>query len=259
MSNIFDNPTPEVPFDQQEGQNLETQATEEPNVNVSEETSPENSGQEVENVEVPDWQKEFASPEEMYAAYANTKKSYDHIRPKLTTVTQELAQLKKGNVDTIPQSQQPVQPTQQVAQHQQSAEDIVRDFISESTRPVVEQMEQIMLQQEISNVANKYKDFADYGEGIKQLLEANPALWNVPNAVENAYKLAKFDSIGADLDKAVEKATQKAYADKQIKVLGSDNKARPSQHNMEPKAKSAEEQIADSILSAGQSKKTIFF
>lgn len=59
-----------------------------------------------------EWQSKFKSPQEMYEAYQKIQKSYDHLRPKFTQVTQELSSLKRASEEPD-QSQQQQQPYEQ--------------------------------------------------------------------------------------------------------------------------------------------------
>lgn len=248
--NIFDNSVNLAPMEESMGQANET-GTE------GEETeyTPSSNEQGVSEgtAEVSDgWQKEFQSPEELYNAYQNTKKSYEHLRPKFTKTAQELSDLRR---------QAPAQTDTQVAADPQyvgqssDPRKVLSDFVGEIVRPIKEQNEELIMHNQVSKMMVDHPDFAELSEDIMEVFKDDPSLWNTKNPIEKAYKLAKSSKLGDEVSRAVVDARNSAYADKEIKVLGSGNQAKPKASEV---TKSDADKIGDSIVSSYQRGNNIF-
>ena len=107
-------------FDEEGAPEVDNELEEPPEYSDTEQEKVEEAAESAESVE--DWQAQFGSPQEMYAALQKIQKSYDHLRPKFTQVTQELSNLKKQQ-DEGQQPQYPEMQQQPFAQPQQMQPD----------------------------------------------------------------------------------------------------------------------------------------
>lgn len=195
------------------------------------------------------WQTEFQTPEEMYEALQKTKTSYEHLRPEYTKATQELSVLRKGTAQAANQAQTPDPQNMTPA-------DQLLGRVAELVQPIREQNEELMMQSEISRITAAHPDFIQFAPEVTQLLKDNPEYWNLKNPIETAYKLAKSEKAPADIKTAVTAATQKAYADKDIKVLNSLDNRTPVNNGVPEKTE--EQKIKESILGVYGKRSNVF-
>ena len=175
------------------------------------------------------WDKQFSSPEEMFAAYNKTNKSYKNLVPEFTKKAQELSSFKKAtpqedslqqNIEpqqqTQPQQQyqQPnQQPTQQQYQQQQQAQAVDRYIenriniaLQQQQQPQTEALMQMQNEMQIQRRSNELSQihskepemFDAVYPSMKTVAEANPELTNLPNAMQIVYNLAKVEYLEAN-------------------------------------------------------------
>lgn len=239
----------------------------------SEATAPSTEGQAGEENTVPSWQQEYKSPDEMYEELQRVKKSYNHLRPEYTKVTQELSKLRKqhedNQLDTDPQQAQQGQQTGEVytdpvtgrpysfdqygnpffVDTQQGADVLsqVQSYLQQAVAPLQQQMAEVQMQNEVAKLATNKPDFKEVAPTMKQILEQTPELWNLgtDRALDIAYNYARASLLEQQMGKAVSDAKEQTYRNKEIKTLVGTDRARPNTQNTQP---SVEEQIKQSIL-----------
>lgn len=191
--------------------------------------------------------------------YERIKKSYDHLRPKFTKVTQELSALRKqaimpdnmqqdipvdNQTYTDPQNQQDnVNPIEQVIE-------AMRGTVAEMIAPIQEQQQNIALQNEIAKLSATREDFHEVAPHMYEVLEQNPEFWNfgIEKALNISYNLARANIIDQQLQQVVGQAKQDAYRNKETKILTGSKGQRPANHQQQL---SPEQQILKSILGEG--------
>lgn len=248
-NNIFDNSVNTAPLEESFGQATETAAEE-----TQVETAPSNEEQGAqEGTAEESWTKEFQSPEDLYKAYQNTKKSYEHLRPKFTKTAQELSDLRRSSeTPQVYQNNAQVDPS---TGQPNDARKILADFVGEVVRPIKEQNEELMMHNQVTKMLVDHPDFAELAEDVMEVFKDDPSLWNTRNPLEKAYKIAKVSRLSTEVSKAVADTRNAAYADKEIKVLGAATKNQPKTTTA---SKSAEDQIGDAIVAAYRGGNNIF-
>lgn len=202
---------------------------------------------------VPEWQSKFKTPEEMYAELNKVNNSYGNLRTKFTQTTQEFSTLRKAQGGAPTQTTEPQTFTD--PSYRPTQEDMIISKVSEIVAPIKEQNDELMMQNTVSKLINDHPDFIELAPNIKDILADDPAMWNLKNPLEAAYKQAKSDKLASEIGKAVADARKDAYADKDIKVMNGDTKTPVS---TQTKQKSEEETIRDSILASSSYKRGIF-
>lgn len=90
---------------------------------------------------------------------------------------------------------------------------------------------------------------------VQKILEANPKLWGMDNAVEVAFQIAEAQYIKGNLPKIVERVEGQKAKNLAEKQAGSDTKQRGAQPNVQS---SHEDQVKASILAAARGNGSIF-
>jgi len=262
----------------------------EPPTNVGQGSANQESNQNASNQEPPAnaGQGEGTQQEIDYKAeYEKLKKSYEHLRPEYTRVTQELSQLRKQAQSVPPsagqQVQQPQQPQQQTpqlyqdpasgliyyldnngqpviynggnnTQYNQQAE--ILEYVNRLVQPLYEHTLEVQMQNEIAKMAMQKQDFNDVAPIMKQVLEEMPQLWELgqTKALEVAYSVGKTKLIEQQLATAVNDAKNSVLQNKDVKVLTGGSFNRPANMNGDINPADA---IKNSILE-GVNKSSIF-
>lgn len=218
------------------------------------------------------WAEKFETPEEMYAHYQKLEKSYNNLRPKLTKTAMELSALKRNptqqkidQYQQYPQSQQYQyqQPQPQYYRNQQTGQVYqqpyqnpyagIDEYVQQAIQPIREQQEDLKLQNEIARIAVN-PDFEALSPEIVKVFQSTPQLWNVPNALETAYHIARSKIGTKELSRAVSNARQEAYKNREIKEINGSDRTRKANTQQ----KSTEEQLADDILSGANRGSSLF-
>lgn len=179
------------------------------------------------------WQQQFSSPEELYAAYTQTKKSYDNLRPKLTQTTQQLSDLMRQQMTAN--------------EPQPSGEDDVIGAVRQIIAPVLQQNAEIRLQNRVSQLSSE-EDFNDVSPLMAQMLQDNPEIWYTKDPIGLAYKAARSEYLTQAMGGLAEEAKKQAYQNRQNKIATSDGVSKSTK--MTQADKSEEQLIAESILAA---------
>lgn len=99
-------------------------------------------------------------------------------------------------------------------------------------------------------------DFDQVAPYMANTLKDNPWLWNTERPMQAAYKLAKASMIEEGLQQASTTVAQQAQQKTQAKKGAV---AEKQSAKTPPKQKSPEDEIVESILSAGGSRNNVFF
>jgi hypothetical protein len=163
-------------------------------------------------------------------------------------VTQELSAIRKGQtVD----NQRQTDP-----QQTQTPVDAILNKVAEIVRPVKEQNEELMMQNEVARIASVNPDFMQLAPEISKTLKDNPQYWNIPNPIETVYRIVKADKANEVIATATANARNQAYADKELKILNP--AAARTQVNTAENQKTPEQIIKEGILSAVDNHNSIF-
>lgn len=80
-------------------------------------------------------------------------------------------------------------------------EESMRPYIEQAVKPYVDQFQQFQqqqqMQQQVNALTQKYSDFQQHVPKMQEILQQNPALANVPNAMEQVYFMARGASVQA--------------------------------------------------------------
>lgn len=191
----------------------------------------------------PDWQKEFQTPEELYAAHKKQVESYRHLQSVWTKDHGELLNLKKtGGAQSAPQTQ--------------GQSDPVLEALNTRLAPIQEKLAVFEMQTSLATLRDTNPDTYDQVAPMLQtVLEENPALWGSANPVETAYAIAEARMIKQSLPEIINRSkqrTQQSIADRQ--AAGGSGAARPVTHPAtDPLA-----DIAAGIVQAGRKGNSIF-
>jgi len=203
------------------------------------------TGQEEQRV----WAGKYKSPEEL-------EKAYLHAQSYSTRLAQELAQLKNQLYTDTPQEQQssvgqegPQDQFVQAVQYyaQQAALNLLQQYLA----PVTSKVEELSLQSELARMKATDPHFDEVAPTLAEVFQENPALWQLPNAVDIAYAVAKARYAEKALAEARAAGAKDAYNTQAAKqaafVEGQKSKAQPPQ-------KTPTEELLDSIFGGGNNR-----
>jgi hypothetical protein len=217
---------------------------------ITKETQQENTQQKApENQETPKlFAGKYKTVEEMEKAYLEAQKSH-------TKMSMELAQMKKN---TNPQETSKEPKEQNFDWDGSYKQDPVRttylmiqSMIQDAVKGISGQIEPIKTNYELSRsldeIIGKYPDFAEYADKAIEVLEKSPELYNLPNYLDIAYRLAKVEDIQTKAETAFEAGKNAAYdLDQQKEKKVFDNKSTKDEAQLTP-----EEKILKGIMGAG--------
>lgn len=228
-----------------------------------------------------------------YERLKNIEKSYNHLRPEYTKVTQELSQLRRqsqtadppnsnganqlpsqntqpshnqqpqlyqdpasGQIYYLDNNGQPVIYTGTPQYSQNNPQEEILSYVTQLVQPLYEQNMEVQMQNEIARMAMQKQDFNEVAPILKQVLEEMPQLWELgqTKALEVAYSVGKNKLIEQQLATAVNDAKNSVLQNKDVKVLTGGNFTRPAQQNG---GQSPADAIKNSILE-GANKSSIF-
>lgn len=197
----------------------------------------------------PEWSSKFKTPEEIYAEYKKLEKSYNHLRPEYTKLTQELSNIRKTSTTSDPgQGQSQVPNVTPNVNPQVNPNNQIIDTVKNLIQPIQEQQSALEMQNEVAKMAHGKKDFQEVAPELQNVLSQNPELWNLgtTRALEIAYSVAKTKLIETQVTQAVEQASQQSYKNKEVKVLTGGE--RPKVAGNSTDTASPEESIISEIL-----------
>ncbi len=248
------------------------------------EEQPEDDEGDVDEEEVEEETKKYA---DIFNSVEDLEKAYKELQRKSTQDSQKLSQILTqqqqqaqgaqgfqqtgGQQAGYPQSEQ-IPPElashpefqQLQAQNPQQASAVVQQYKAQKaaqqqqsqTSAQQQQLQKVVLNQEILSLRQKYSDFDEIAEHIPNVLQDMPHLWNTPNPVETAYKIARADKVDEVVEKASASAKKEASEKRSNKKKAKTEKQKAKTPN---KKKPAEDQISDEILSARGGGKNAFF
>lgn len=127
---------------------------------------------------------------------------------------------------------------------------VVGSMLGNQIAPLQQQQKDHELKLEMAAMGAKYGDFYTLGDQIQEVYKANPALWNLPNSLEMAYKIAKAD-YGAD---ALKRAREAGRAEASQTLLQKQGLSVEGQQAKSGRTEtpSPEDEVRASILKAGR-------
>jgi len=200
-----------------------------------------------------------------YKSVEELENAYKNLQSFSTKVAQELANYKKQQSqqnEQLPQQSQQFQQNQQVQTQfdeinrafimsfQQNPVGTIQQLIQHATQQVVQPLAKEMeIKTGIAELSTKYPDFPKLAPKTIEVLRNMPDLWNIPNTLEVAYKLAKADYTEQAITQARNSSQQQAITTTQQKQSLFNEAQSPRQTTGQ--TKTPEQMIKESILNAG--------
>lgn len=254
--NIFDNSATVTPS---LGQGENTGAGNDPQIDpavAAPDGQAAQSGEPASTQNTVDWQTEFKTPEEMYAALQKSKQSYENLRPQYTKATMELSNLRKSSRQVVDNQGQADPQKGDTLPADNDPVNMLLNKVIDIVTPVREQNEELMMQNEVARIISANPDFLQYAQDVTQMLKDNPEYWNIKNPVETAYTIVKAKKATEVIATAETNARNQAYADKELKVINPAANRTPVNNGGE--TKTPEQLIKEGILGAYKHNNSIF-
>jgi hypothetical protein len=237
---------------------------------VEEQTSQEeHSAEDVEEGSDDAGEQAVQQPVKKFAGRYNTvedlEKGYKELQRQLTKINQQLPQILQQQaiqtqappvhsptvgVPSVPPELAYDPRFQQLAQaNPEAARTVVQRYYQQqqanTIAPLQQELRTLKMQQEVMMLRATQPDFEEVAVNIPVIFNENPWLWNTPNPVATAYKMAKAEKLTEAVNTASTAAKQAAYMKQQQKKTAV---AERQQAKVPQTQKTPEDEIAESIL-----------
>lgn len=212
----------------------------------------------------------YNSVEDLEEGYKNLQREYTRLKQQFVDdITKQIPDNQQQHQVTLQQNNPVIPPelmnNPQFIQLAQTNPQQAMAVVVEYTRRQAIQQYQQTTQQETKKMQSQIEllmlrsttpDFDQVAPYMVNTLKDNPWLWDTERPMQAAYKLAKASMIEEGLQQASTTVAQQAQQKTQAKKGAV---AEKQSAKTPPKQKSPEDEIVESILSAGGSRNSVFF
>ncbi len=212
----------------------------------------------------------YNSVEDLEEGYKNLQREYTRLKQQLVDdITKQIPDNQQQYQGTLQQNNPVIPPElmnnpQFIQLAQTNPQQAMAVVIEYARRQAIQQYQQTTQQEtkkmqsqiELLMLRSTTPDFDQVAPYMVSTLKENPWLWDTERPMQAAYKLAKASMIEEGLQQASTTVAQQAEQKIQAKKGAV---AEKQSAKTPPKQKSPEDEIVESILSAGGSRNSVFF
>lgn len=212
----------------------------------------------------------YNSVEDLEEGYKNLQREYTRLKQQLVDdITKQMPDNQQQYQGTLQQNNPAIPPElmnnpQFIQLAQTNPQQAMAVVIEYAKRQAIQQYQQTTQQEtkkmqsqiELLMLRSTTPDFDQVAPYMVSTLKDNPWLWDTERPMQAAYKLAKASMIEEGLQQASTTVAQQAQQKIQAKKGAV---AEKQSAKTPPKQKSPEDEIVESILSAGGSRNSVFF